>query len=563
MSDTRDPFYNLPAELLICIFDFLHPYDVWAKRLICRRWNTILSSDNFSRTALNRFETHDPSDSALALGDHTSSSNMLALRHTLALRNGRPFSYVNYGDKFAFKPKSHPIAHQLRLKCKYLAYLRGKAETREGTTVVIRDLVTGETTSLCGTAREKIMLIELSTDIIAFFTYVGTMYVASLLALPDSLHSVRLPSSSVRATHADRGLLGCLLGGMSDMTVFIHDTETGKSTSFSHRKNAYCDEKEDVHCHAVLVNAYDMLIDIFSVVSSSIDLTLYVKAVQYSLAGELKMHECLTIDHELESIQHASLGSVLPTGEQGLFQLALSSVDRKSRTLSGTILFDANFDPNTATLKMVDRDLRNTVLWKDRLYRPEKTDVLINTARRRAPYDGPRSLRALSNEGDLRMTDEVYARSEIEDKEFNLPSNPIRTRWCPSSVRSWQRGPKDGYSGSIVMPRHRDQPPMLPALVPVPPPVHHIGPWPREQTWPAEALHTVLAMNDTFVVGTCVNTSYIGVACLDERVKLYGSGLTNLWVHPDNHDWKRRLWQSDYRDIGPGFLPLKRPKRTL
>jgi len=211
ISDTRDPFYSLPTELLICVFDFLHPYDVWSKRLICRRWNDILSSDNFTRTALNRFDTHDPADSALDPKTQASSSHMLALRHILALRNGRPFSYVNYGDQFAFLPNSHPIAHRLQLKGKHIAYLRGNPDTREGNTVVIRDLVTGETTSLCGTAREKIMLIELSTDIVAFFTYVGTVYVASLRDLQDSLRAVRLPSSRILAAHADRGTLACLL----------------------------------------------------------------------------------------------------------------------------------------------------------------------------------------------------------------------------------------------------------------------------------------------------------------------------------------------------------------
>ena len=104
ISDTRDPFYNLPIELLIYIFDFLHPYDVWSKRIICRRWNTVLSSDNFTRTALNRFETHDPEDSAVSPENLASSSHMLAQRHIQALRIGRPFSYVNYGDQFAFLP---------------------------------------------------------------------------------------------------------------------------------------------------------------------------------------------------------------------------------------------------------------------------------------------------------------------------------------------------------------------------------------------------------------------------------------------------------------------------
>jgi hypothetical protein len=566
ISDTRDPFCNLPNELLICIFDFLHPYDVWSERLVSRRWNATLSSDNFVRAALNRFETHNPADSALDPESHASSSHMLALRHVLALRNGRPFSYVNYKDQFVFKPDSTPVGHQLQLKGKHIAYLRGNAETRDGTTVVVRDLITGGAASICGVAREKVMLIELSTDIIAFFTYVGNVYVASLLALPHSLQSVRLPSSKIHATYADRGILACLLGGVSGLTVLIHDTGIRKSTSFSHDHRVYCaGEEEDILCHQVLVNSCDRVVVILSVVSSKVDLKINLRVVRYSFAGKLTTLDCLTIYHGTHAIRNVSLGPARPTGEHGLFQLDLSSVHG---ILPGTILFDATIDPNTVKLKMVDQCHRNTTLWKDRRYRTEGANVFIDTALRPAPFDGPQSLRALRNEAiDHCMTGDEIAQGieedsiEEESHHIDHKSNSlIPTTWRPSKLRSWKnRRPR---RKPVRVDMDEDMPAVLPALVPLPPlepPLAYAG-GEQSRTLPAYALHTIIAMNDTFAVGTCVQPGYIGVMCFDERVSLSGAGPTDLWAHPKRHDWEGRLQLWDGKQIGPGFLKLDRPE---
>lgn len=482
---------------------------------------------------------------------------MLALRHTLALRTGRPFSYVNYGDQFAFLPSSHRIAHQLRLKGKHIAYLRGNPETREGTTVVIRDLITGEMTSLCGTAREKVMLIELSTDIIAFFTYVGTVYVASLLDLPDSLRAVRLPSSTIHATYADRRIVACLLGGTSALTVFIHDTETCKSTSFSYHRHEYCDNNEDDHCHAVLINSRDECIDILSVVQSTDEPKLHVKVARYSLTGDRRMQDRLAVWHGREDHPRASLGPILPTGERGLFQLALT-LDGESYE---SVLFDAYFPPNADTLKMVDLEVYNATLWKDRIYRtdPGCPVVIVDTAQRPAPFYGPHSLRALSNEArSCSMTDdeEIQKWQEDDEQEMQRTNNerlddPIY--WRPSTLRSWRgRRPR-------VHPRHmrmtpaQDQPPMLPeqrSAIMYDSERHAIPSQP--------ALHTIIAMNDTFAVATCRDTSYIGVLCFDERADLYGAGRTKLWAHQDHCNLTLRPQSHWYEQVGPGLLAWTR-----
>lgn len=488
---------------------------------------------------------------------------MLALRHTLALRNGRPFSYVNYEDQFAFLPNLQPIAHQFRLKGKHIAYLRGNADIREGTTVVIRDLVTGEATSLCGTAREKIMLIELSTDIVAFFTYVGTVYVASLINPPDSLRAVRLPSSTIHATYTDRGTLACLLGATSGITVFIHDTETRKSTSFTHHRNAYCDESEDTHGHAVLVNSTDKLVDVFSVVNSRFEPKLHIKVVRYSLAGERKAHACLTFWHDIKNFQHVSLGQVLPTGERGLYQLILSS--KSHEKLCGVILFDASFDPDTATLKLVEHYLRNTILWKDRLYRVERSFVLIDTARRRAPFDGPQSLRALRNEVlDHNLTSEDIANGWLDDEDGDLSSIPVPTKWCPSSVRAWKQGAQRANRGQMFVTHGQDRSVIPPVKEPATSPEQRTLRPPSSPMPPAlSAPYAIIAMNDTFAVGTCAACSYIGVMCFDERVKLHGASLTNWWAHPNHPNYRYRSGDCHYEQLGPGFLALDSPPRPF
>jgi hypothetical protein len=486
---------------------------------------------------------------------------MLALRHTLALRNGRPFSYVNYGDQFAFLPNSHRVAHHLKLKGKHIAYLRGNPEAREGTTVVVRDLITGDMTSLCGTAREKVMLIELSTDIVAFFTYVGTVYVASLQDLPDSLRAVRLPSSTIHATYADRTTLACLLGGTSGLTVFIHDAESRKSTSFSYHRHEYCDENEDDHCHAVLVNSRDECIDILSVVHSTDEPKLHVKVARYSLTGERKMHDRLTIWHGFKYLPRAFLGPVLPTGEQGLFQLAWNL----EGYLCGTVLFDANFTPNTATLKIVDQKVQDAMLWKDRFYRTDRLNALIDTAQRHEPFDGPHSLRALSNEALSRpMTEKEeehkrqkdYEQSIQDKKDDRLAGAPKKRR--PQSQRSWERNGQ-GTRGQILMTHGKDEPAVLP--VPAPQILRERAtagpPFPDRPLYPG-ALHTLIAINETFAVATCVRSTYIGVVCFDERVQLYRAGLTDLWAHPNNQNWKYRSKDPDREQIGPGFLALER-----
>jgi hypothetical protein len=66
--------------------------------------------------------------------------------------------------------------------------------------------------------------------------------------------------------------------------------------------------------------------------------------------------------------------------------------------------------------------------------------------------------------------------------------------------------------------------------------------------------YAIITMNDTFAVGTCMAPGYIGVMCFDERVKLHGAMLTDLWAHPNHPDFRYRCSDPGYEQLGPGFL---------
>jgi hypothetical protein len=529
ISDTRDPFFNLPTDILLYLFDFFHPFDVWSKRVICRRWNNVLSSDTFTHAALNRFATHDPADSALDPG--TQSTEKLALRHIQALRNGRPFSYVNISDNFAFLPTSHPVAHQLRLKGKHIAYLRGDAETREGTTVVVRDLTTGEVTSLCGNAREKIMSIELTSDIVAFFTYVGTVYVVPLLNLTASLEPIRLPSSSIVATGAGHGVLACVFGGVAALIVVVHDTSKRKSTSFD-LEDSYDLIYRSRDSYAILPDSDKRFADVFSSSEQIRDSKLHVKVSRYSLTGKCIARTSLTIWHGLQNLSRVSLGSLLPTGERGLYHLDLSyegpmtpderrtlpnhreRIRNPDRSARWTLLFDTiaydlkAIDLTSTTESFRPSEFPDSALWKDRRYRGETREMrLVDTAQRGAPFDGPHTLRRMPNEAKA----EPVQFEEMTDEQAMLAARLARGEtalsWRPSDFSSWQAKPQ--YYEHL------------------PWGIRSHGP-PPSRYGTMQTFHTIVAMNDSFAVGTSLESGNIVVACFDERVALHGSESTGF-----------------------------------
>lgn len=208
------------------------------------------------------------------------------------------------------------------------------------------------------------------------------------------------------------------------------------------------------------------------------------------------------------------------------------------------------------------------MLWKDRIYRTESHRFLVETARRPARFDGPNSLRALSNEASPHPITEDEASQKMEEDERDSTQDGYRDKqlrtsrlWRPSHLRSWI-GQKQHDGRSRFDTTHgKDQPAILPEqqqlLISFEEAMGSTPFSPKRSSQPC--LHTIIAMNDSFAVGTCVKSSYIGVMCFDERVKPYGAGLTDLWAHANNPYWWWWDLDRNYKPVGPGLLPLHRP----
>jgi hypothetical protein len=532
ISDTCDPLNRLPTELVIHVFDYLHPFDVWSLRRTCQRWNEQLSSTQLMRDALKRYATHHPADSALDTTNSTDSSSpslVLELRHVLALRLARPFTYVSFPGNIA-RPSTLHLTRQtmssLLLNGTKIAYIRAPPQLTESYTVVVRDLVSGSVTDVHGEARENAMNIALSTDVVAFVTFSGILYVASLLDLDASPSRVRLPSSGTAVVAAWGGTVVCHLAPSPHMIIHQHAIRRSRSFSLEPAKTAWehADPRIKQHVFAMSVNEGRETVDVVAVVSAdkfhNIGVArthLRVVVSRFTFEGEYITQ--VTWEQPIPGLcgEPFFLAPLQATGERGVSSIELcyhfdQSTPEIRNKRRGRVPDDTNmpvaclallYDEVEMSLKAVDITMAtysefhdNLVpklwLWKDRLYRSGlQAGHLANfsaSSHSRIPhgqaYDGPHSLKRM---------DDLFSNFKIDDDEDDDNNNDDDSPFLES--RLWhQRVQKRSKMG--------------------------LG-----------CCHDLLAMNDSFIVTVRSDKKAgdIQVACVDERVKLHGAQSTKLW----------------------------------
>lgn len=199
-------------ELIIELLDHLPFFESFRLQRVCRSWRATFSQEAVVRASLIAWESHSPSDSARGPNYLTSQTNAAKLRHVKAMRCGRPFSQASYTELDVFRDsfrgqtiKDDPP----QLKGTRLAFMR---RPQQGcNSVVLRDLTTGHATTLYGDARETIMNIALSSTLIAFTSHSGKLYTQDFTSGAPVRKSVRLPSATIMALHADHGVVGVML----------------------------------------------------------------------------------------------------------------------------------------------------------------------------------------------------------------------------------------------------------------------------------------------------------------------------------------------------------------
>lgn len=474
------------------------------------------------RVAVNRFQTQDPEDSAFDTNTNAPSSLALSLRLVLSQRRARPITYVSFDAKFAVHPELRTAIPQFQLKGRHFAYLPGNHEARKSTKILVRDLTTGSITPISGQAREKIMGLVLTTDIVAFATFTGMLYTVSLSDMVASLQVTRLPSSSIVTIDADRGYVVCVLKTINEMTAVIYDATSRRSSSFA-LETSHNDEP-DVSVRTVLIDSRAGTIDVVSVGEPGPTSTLRVGVSRYTLLGERTAHTVWERRIFVVERMSVHLGPAHPTGERGLYQMELSidpypgsgSMRPGRDGLLGywSLLFDQlHWSMNVVDLSLdggsqfaiackddYPGDRTRPLLWKDRVYfysydgiAQRKVGYHVAACRRGDSFDGPHALNLIG------VHYEEESSSLLHD-----PWEKTRFKWASAQLADVD------FSNT-------DEIPVKAATA--------LG--------ELEDTPVIVAINDTFIIDTYEwersQQGRLGIACLDERIFVPGSEPTGLW----------------------------------
>ena len=185
----------------------------------------MLSNLEFLRHRLARVHRTPPVVGA-GLGPSLAEDIKHAVRHMQAQRLGRPFSYQEIRldlCKLMDRPEKFK-QHTVAFHGENLSYPR--AVDGGGTELVVRDLATGNEHTYCGEAREDILCVTLHEDLLAFASFEGALYVASLRS-PEPPTRLRLPSSAIAGLTSDGHGVALLVG---TGTVMVYSLVTKRLT---------------------------------------------------------------------------------------------------------------------------------------------------------------------------------------------------------------------------------------------------------------------------------------------------------------------------------------------
>jgi len=347
LAERSDPLVELRLEITLRVLDYLHPFDAWTLRTICKRWNVYLRGHFVVRAQVARLDVHDPADSGRqlqsSLQDDRPYDEFLRrrLRHVQSLRLGRPFTFSEIEDELAITLDHHGKGSALQecsLRGKYIAYLKGEA--RHSKTVVLYSIREGTKLFSVGAPREGVMALALSHDILVYVNFHGVFYTTSI-ADPSIARAHSLPFSNVKAMVADGRMVAILLcesPGQATIVLYDHIADSTTSFSFAHQSDDH-PYNTSIPPQTLLLNAREGVIDIIgaklkqSFGNEGHDSTEFrIGHVRVSTAGERisesimewwsDLFDNLTEESLPSEPPSVMLGSVESIGRPGLFCIA-------------------------------------------------------------------------------------------------------------------------------------------------------------------------------------------------------------------------------------------------
>ena len=177
--------------------------------------------------------------------------------HMKSLHLGKPFSQVIFDD-------FGTALGEIVLKGSKLAYIASKPG--QDKCVMLRDLITGSTHTFRGDAKEGILSLALSTDVLAFLTIRGQLYIYNL-ARPESTVRRQLSSARVLGLSVAHETVAVLVGSndrrsLRNDQLLLYESRSSHSTALDiHWVARSADWSRSSYC--IIVDGNKKVADLF------------------------------------------------------------------------------------------------------------------------------------------------------------------------------------------------------------------------------------------------------------------------------------------------------------
>lgn len=213
---------RLPLELVAHIFSHLDIVAPYRLQIVSKRWSRNLRSLYILKTGLDRW--------------YQGTVNLQAADYALCMRRARAIHAFRTGNpRIVFKVVSARKTGRLMLAGNHLVWAGRKRETSSRYALVL-NLDTWQLRSLRGEAREQLMDVFVSDQIVALTTFSNICYVWELQGGPGP-KNFRVPSSTYFRNVACRDrTVACVAHFAKHTSVFIweYNTQRGRSFNISH-----------------------------------------------------------------------------------------------------------------------------------------------------------------------------------------------------------------------------------------------------------------------------------------------------------------------------------------
>jgi hypothetical protein len=416
ISRKNDLVPCLPPELLLQVFSYLPIEAPWSLQRVNKTWRDALSSDQILRAALLRLNTHDPSDSGRHADSIAKDSIHDRIRHMQSLKFGKPFSVVEFDNTGTGLQGPQPqLSHRrLDLKGKNIAYVSSKPGI--GDAVILRDLESGSEHVYCGDARERILNVALSSEMMVFVTFDAHLYVVSLDKRERQTQR-RLPSAHVRALGIDGSVTAIAMGEtgsthVKHLLIFNNALNTFQQVNIESLPKESGRNTRSLNSFSLLVNCRKGIIDLFTLaiwhVGPDRDLQIVQSRTHFDsnfIDWSVGTVHSMGKDEHVRT-SHLTMAPAVPLGYRNQFRIQVAEIPLLGglpMRLKGDQIFDTfdcSIDPDEAAEGFLEDVTREPQRWEV-ADSPKQNDARVKHGNLYAQWKGL-ALRAThdSAEGD-------------------------------------------------------------------------------------------------------------------------------------------------------------------